>query len=172
LLAEAGYPQGFTMSVVSIPLLNIKQETEALAGELSQIGIKFKIHEDATFSEAVTDWLGGRYPAFIGTYGTLPFSIQSPELYEKKALFNVFHNPQPKILSLVAQANMLNGDAANKLYQQAEVVSLKQAIFDVLFLSDNLYFARPGKIANLQIGAAYPGADFAPDAAFFSPPSG
>jgi ABC-type transport system substrate-binding protein len=171
LMKEAGYAKGFTMSIVSTPVQDIETETEALQSELSQIGIKFKIKEDATFSEAITDWLGRKYPAFIGTYGTLPMSIQAPELYAKDATFNPFHNPQPQILSLVTKADELDGAAANKLFQQAQDVSLKEGYYDVLFDSDNLYFAQPNKIANVQIGSNFPGSEFAPDVAFFSPPA-
>jgi peptide/nickel transport system substrate-binding protein len=171
LLAAAGYPHGFTMTLVSTPVLEIETETEALASELSQVGITVKIHEDATFTEAITDWLGRKYPGFIGTYGTLPASIQAPELYAPDATFNPFHNPQPALLALINKADTLDGAAANALYQQAQVQVLKEGYYDVLFDSDDLYFAKPGKIANLQIGNQYPGSGFAPDAAFFSPAS-
>jgi hypothetical protein len=38
-----------------------------------------------------------------------------------------------------------------------------------MFYSDDIYFARPGVIANLEIGDNYPGSDFAPDAGFWTP---
>jgi ABC-type transport system substrate-binding protein len=171
LLKQAGFPKGFTMTVVSTPVENIEQETEALASQLSEVGITLKIHEDPTFASAITDWLSRKYPAFIGTFGTLPMSIEAPELFAPNATFNPFHNPQPVILPLVAKADELNGTAANKLYQKAEDQSLTQGLYDVLFLSDSLYFAKPGKISNVEVGPKYPGADFAPDVAFFTPPA-
>jgi len=169
LLAEAGYKDGFTMTIVSTPVLNIETETEAIASELSQVGITVKIHEDATFTEAVNDWLSRKYPAFVGTYGTLPMSIMAPTLFPTTAIFNPFHNPQPTILSLINKADTLDGAAAERLYEQAEADSVVGGYYDVMFYSDDIYFARPGVIANLEIGNNYPGSDFAPDAGFWAP---
>lgn len=169
LLKEAGYPRGFTMSVVSTPSDDIETEVEALASELSQVGITIKIHEDPTFSEAITDWLSRKYPAFVGTYGTLPMSIEAPQLWFPNATFNPFHNPQPVIVPLINRADKLDGSAANALYQQAERTSLVQGYYDVLFDPDELYFARPGVIANVEIGSAYPGSALGPDPAFWAP---
>jgi peptide/nickel transport system substrate-binding protein len=171
LMKEAGYAKGFTMTLVSTPAEDIEPETEALASDLSQIGIKVKIHEDATFTEAVTDWLGKKYPGFVGTFGTLPMSIEAPLLWPKTALFNPFQNSLPAINATINQADDLDGAAANKLYQKAEVDALVEGYYDVIFDSDDIYFAKPGTIGNLQIGDSFPGSDFAPDVAFFSPPS-
>jgi peptide/nickel transport system substrate-binding protein len=171
LMKEAGYPKGFTMTLVSTPAEDIEPETEALSSDLSAIGIKVKIHEDATFTEAVTDWLGKKYPGFVGTFGTLPMSIEAPLLWAKTALFNPFQNSLPTINSIINHADELDGAAADKLYEQAEVNALEEGYYDVIFDSDDIYFAKPGTIGNLQIGNSYPGSDFAPDAAFFSPPS-
>ena len=171
LLAEAGYPHGFTMTLVSTPVQDIESGTEALASELSKVGITVKIHEDATFTEAINDWLSKKYPGFIGTFGSLPMSIEAPELWPKTAIFDIFKDAvAPSILTDVNQADELGGAAANKLYQKAEDTALVEGYYDVLFDSDSIYFAQPDKIGNIQIGPKYPGTDFAPDVAFFSPP--
>jgi peptide/nickel transport system substrate-binding protein len=171
LLAEAGYPHGFTMTLVSTPVQDIENETEALSSELSKVGIKIKIHEDATFTEAIGDWLSKKYPGFIGTFGTLPMSIEAPELFPKTAIFDIFKDPiAPSILTDINQGDELGGTAANSFYQKAEDTALVEGYYDVMFDSDSIYFAQPNKIANIQIGTAFPGTDFAPDVAFWSPP--
>ena len=171
LMAEAGYPHGFVFPIVATPVQNIETTVEALSSELSQIGIKMKIHVDATFTEEIGDWLAKKYPAVLGAYGTLPMSIESPELYPKTAIFNPFKDAaNPLIFKYTNEADKLGGAAADTLYQKVEVTALKEAYEDVLFGSDSIYFAQPGKIGNLQIGKSYPGSDFAPDVAFFSPP--
>jgi peptide/nickel transport system substrate-binding protein len=171
LLADAGYPHGFTMTVPAFAGQDEEQETEALASEFSTIGVTLKIHEVASFDEWVTAFLSGKYPGGVLEYGTLPASIEASEIFTKTAIFNVFHNPLPSILSLVNRANGLDGAAANTLYQNAMKIWIQQGYADVLFDVDSVSFAKANTVSNIDIGTSYPGSDLSPDLAFWSPAS-
>ncbi len=169
LLKEAGYANGFTMTLPAFPGQNELEETEALASEFSTIGVTVKIHEVSSFDEWVTAFISGKYPGGVLLYGTLPASIESSEIFAPTGIFNVFHNPLPQILSLVDNGNKLDGAAANAQYQKAMELWIQGAYADTLFDVDNVFFARPGVVSNIQIGPTYPGSDLGPDLAFWSP---
>jgi hypothetical protein len=159
------------MTLVAFPGQDEQEETEALASEFSTIGVTVKIHEVATFDEWVTAFISGKYPGGVLLYGTLPASIESSEIFAETGIFNVFHNPLPQILSDVDQGNKLDGAAANALYKQAMEKWIVGGYADVLFDVDNVFFARPSVISNIEIGPQYPGSDLGPDLSFWSPAS-
>ncbi len=168
LMKSAGYANGFTMTLPVMPIQSEQQTTEALAGELAQIGITIKEYPVQTFGEWVTAFISGKYPGGVLEFGTLPASIESTEIFEPTGIFNVFHNPQSQILALIAKGNAAGGAESTAVYQAAFKQWLIGGYADVLFLQDGLYFARPGVVSNFDVGLNYPGTSLGPDFAFLS----
>jgi len=171
LLSEAGYPHGFTFTTIASRDLGFDPVVQAVVSQLSKIGITVKIKEDPTHNEAVVDLFNRKYPSFVWGFGALQMPVEATELFGPKALFNPFHNPEPYMVKTINKANALSGAAANKLYQQAEIFSLKQAWDIGLFEVDSINFARPGKVDQIKIGPRYPAGDLGIDIAFWSPPA-
>ncbi len=171
LMKSAGYAKGFTMTLLGVDYQGYLQETEAVVSELAKIGIHVKIKEEATFGEYATAFLSGKYAGGIIHYGTQPFSIESTAIFAKNGLFNVFKNPQPKILALVAKANSTDGKVSTADYQKAMELWIEGAYSLNLFTLDNVFIVRPGVVSNVQLGIKYPGTSSGPDFAFWSPKS-
>ncbi len=171
LLAEAGYANGFTLPMIASRDMGFDPVVQAIASQLEKVKIKVKIKEDPTHNEAVVDLFNGKYPSFVWGYGAQPMPQMATAVFGPKALFNPFHNPQPYVTAKINKANSLNGAAAEKLYQDVEIYSLKQAWTIGLFDVDAITFVRPGKIGNLQLGPKYPGGQLGLEVGYYSPPA-
>lgn len=168
LLKEAGYPNGFSMTMIASSGVGYENTTQTVASDLGKIGIKVTLKQDPTHNEAVIDLFNRKYPSFVWGNGGQDLPVQAPELYGTNALFNPFHNPQTQMVDLISKANATSGAQATKLYQQAETYEVKQA-WDLALLDDDaVVFAKPGVISNLQFGPKYPNAG-SRDIAFLSP---
>jgi peptide/nickel transport system substrate-binding protein len=103
LLAQAGYPHGFTLPVLSqagvTPLL------EVLANDYKAIGVTLKITDAGTnLSKYIQDMSSGQFAAFGIAYGALPIHIMAPDLFLSGAFWNPFHDSDQQILSMYQQA--------------------------------------------------------------------
>lgn len=169
LLKEAGYPHGFTFWTIASADEGFENTVQGVVSYLAKVGITVKIKQDPTHNEAVIDLFNRKYPSFVWGFGAQPLPSAAPELYGQNALFNPFHNSQAHMVDLLNKANATSGSKATKLYQQAETYSVEQAWNLTLFDLDTLYFAKPGTIANIQIGLPHYPAPGGPDIAFWSP---
>jgi peptide/nickel transport system substrate-binding protein len=170
LLKEAGYPHGFTFWTIASADEGFENTVQGVVGYLSKVGITVNIKQDPTHNEAVTDMFNRKYPSFVWGFGAQPMPSAAPELYGPQALFNPFHNPQSHMVDLLNQANATAGASATRIYQQAETYSVQQAWNLTLFDVDTIYFAKPGTIANIQVGLPKYPSPGGPDIAFWSPP--
>ena len=169
LLKEAGYPNGFSMTMIASSGVGYENTTQTVASDLGKIGIQVTLKQDPTHNEAVIDLFNGKYPSFVWGNGGQDLPVQAPELYGPQALFNPFHNSETEMVDLLNKANSTSGTQATKLYQQAETYQLKQAWDLALLDDDGLVFAKPGMISNLQIGLPKYPEGGSEDIAFWSP---
>lgn len=168
LLKEAGYPHGFSMTMIASSGVGYENTTQAVASYLGKVGIKVTLKQDPTHNEAVIDLFNRQYPSFVWGNGGQDLPVQAPELYGTNALFNPFHNSMAHMVDLVNQGNSVSGAQATKLYEQAETYQLQQA-WDLSLLDDDaVLFAKPGVVGNFQFGSKYPNAGSV-DEAFWSP---
>jgi peptide/nickel transport system substrate-binding protein len=129
LLAAAGYPHGFTMSMVTADYDEENLLAQALAQEWSQVGVTVKIIDDANPSAYEQAFAGGTVPAFIATYGQQPIPIEGPGLFLPSALFNPFHTASAALQSLYDQDVTASGTAATALDQKVESYLVDNAWF-------------------------------------------
>lgn len=90
LLAEAGYSKGFTISLLSPTFLGSLGDTvtQAVAQDLSAIGVKVNIVTEPTASAYDSAIGSGTEPGFELLYGGDPMSIQYGFYFAPKAPFN------------------------------------------------------------------------------------
>ena len=100
LLAEAGYPNGFTLSVVSTPFFNGDTMVQAIAGQLKSVGITLKVDSKSDVNEFISKMASAEYPAAWIGFGTLPMFVASQNLYGPSALFNAFKSTDPELTKL------------------------------------------------------------------------
>ena len=121
LLAEAGYPDGFSSTMVAFsqnpPTGDIAQ---AVVSDWQKIGVKVAISADSTGDAYVQDINSKKFPMFSYGYGYIPFFLYTQSWYLPiNNPFNPFVSDDAKLTSLVGQANAASGDAAQKLKDEA-----------------------------------------------------
>jgi len=75
LLAEAGYPQGFSVDLLSAG--NPSAQVEVIMADLAKVGVKAKL-TDQQYAAALTNWRDGKFPMFMinwGSYGIADSSL-------------------------------------------------------------------------------------------------
>ncbi len=72
LLAEAGYPHGFTMRILDMKALGFDTLAQAIAGQLQNIGIKAEPVDAANRGDYFGKLAGGKYETSILGFGGLP----------------------------------------------------------------------------------------------------
>jgi peptide/nickel transport system substrate-binding protein len=116
LLAQAGYPHGFTMSVTAVASLGDGVEmAEAVASDWAKIGVTVDIKTYANLSAAIGPFENKQIPAFMDNYDAQPMFIEASQLLAPNAgLFNIFGSIDPELTSLIATAyaSTTNGAAA------------------------------------------------------------
>ncbi|MEV7610955.1 ABC transporter substrate-binding protein [Microbacterium sp. NPDC089320] len=120
LLAEAGYPDGFTLPVVSAPFFNGDTMVQAIAGQLSEVGITVEADSKADVNEYVTKMASGEYPAAWIGFGTLPMFVESQQLYGPDALFNAFKTTDAELTALTQQLAVAPAEEVRDLSEQIE----------------------------------------------------
>lgn len=120
LLAEAGYADGFTLPVVSAPFFNGDTMVQAIAGQLSEVGITVQADSKADVNEYVTKMASGEYPAAWIGFGSLPMFVEYQQLYGPTALFNAFKSTDEELTALSEQLAVAPEDAVKELSEKVE----------------------------------------------------
>jgi peptide/nickel transport system substrate-binding protein len=119
LLADAGYADGFELTLISLPPAD--QFAQAIAGELSQVGVKVNVETHA--ADLVQAVQSGTRPAGLVLQrltGDPGQDLQNS--FDPNAFFNVHHGTAPEVTGLLQQAAQASDEnARNELYQQAAV---------------------------------------------------
>jgi ABC-type transport system substrate-binding protein len=129
LLAAAGYPHGFTISMVTADYDEENLLAQALKQEWAQIGVTVNIIDDANPSTYAAALASGTVPSFITTYGQQPIAIEGPGLFLPPAIFNPYHTSSAALQSLYAQDITASGTAATTLDQKVESYLVNNAWF-------------------------------------------
>lgn len=129
LLAEAGYPDGFTLKVVSTPFFNGDTMVQAIAGQLEKVGITLDVDSKSDVNEYVSEMASGTYPAAWIGFGTLPMFVASQNLYGPSALFNAFKTTDDQLTDLTNQLAVASGDAVKDLSEKIEARLVELAWF-------------------------------------------
>ncbi|HEY7596995.1 MAG TPA: ABC transporter substrate-binding protein [Actinophytocola sp.] len=146
LLREAGYPDGFTLPVVSFsgpsgttPLLQV------MANQLADVGVRLKISDTSDTNKYIQDMLSGRFPAYGIAFGTMPIHLMGPLLFLPNATpFNPFHSTDPKLESLYGQAAQADPDTKPGYDKQIIEQLVDQAWFVPVLFQPVSYYARQG----------------------------
>ena len=127
LLRQAGYPNGFTLPVLTQKTNNSDQWALAIAQYWEKIGVKVKMTTapdlNAYFSAAP------KTPVLFSQYGagSLPYSLEAVDWYGKGGIFNAYHT-EPWISELVAKAAAAPPEEAKRLYLDINKRAMEQAL--------------------------------------------
>lgn len=109
LLAEAGYPDGFTLKTVSTPFGNISLAGQAIAAQLEKVGIKLELDEQE-LNSYVGSVLTGQAPAAVVGLGSPPVYISATVALQPASPFNPFHTEDAQLADLYKSAAAASGD--------------------------------------------------------------
>jgi peptide/nickel transport system substrate-binding protein len=164
LLAEAGYPHGFTLPVVDYAPTQATL-TQAICGQLASVGVQCKI----TNATTVTAYLDGGFTAGKDSAAGVGWGLdtifeQGPELLLPTAEFNPYHTASSPLETLWTEAAATTGANEAKLDQEVEQYVIQQAWFVPVTTASLFYYYRPA-IGGVSGNAGNP----LPDLVWFHP---
>ena len=160
LLAEAGYPDGFTLDMGSTPLF---QTTNALvAQQLADIGITVK-YDEAPTPQWYSDMLAGKHPAEWMSLGQEPDWMQITSLIAPDAPWNPLHSQDPQVDEYINTIQMGTQDEADQATKDLNAYLVEQAWFAPFFRVELPYAVDANTTVEFWPTNAYPSIfDFAP----------
>lgn len=145
MLAAAGYPNGFNLPVVTTSFFGISNVDQAIASQLSKVGVNLKLTTQSIVNQYVQDMVAAKYPAAGIGYGCQPIYLEGPGLFlPSAATFNPFKSADPSLQPLYAKAAAANDADRAAIDRQIEQRLVQQAWFLPVALSPVFYFTRPG----------------------------
>lgn len=145
LLREAGYPNGFTLPVVShsgtTPLL------EVMADQYNAIGVRMEITDRGSNQDKYgQDLQSAKFPAFGMNFGTHPSLLLAagPHMFQPEgAFFNPFRSSDPQLTSLYQQTAAAAPAEREQLERQIVSRLVELAWFVPVLFKPVSFYARP-----------------------------
>jgi len=153
LLREAGYPNGFHLTILSSPVFGLDNVSQAIASDLQKVGVTLTLSEATNGAAYISDATSKHYPVIAMYYGGLPMTLETATLLEPDAEpFNPFHSTDATMLALAQQAGQASSEAAQaQTYQKLQQRVVNVAWFLPVLRSDEIMVANP-KLRGLTIG--------------------
>ncbi len=145
LLAQAGYPHGFTMSLEYAALESQTQEmVQAFAQEMSAIGVTVQLKAEPTITALASDLSAQKYSAVSLEWGGQPMFLQVGECWLPTSVLNPFHAATSSFVSEFdaaagAPASQVSADMA-----RLAAVTVEDAYTVPIVQIQSVEFASPG----------------------------
>lgn len=127
LLVEAGYPDGFTLPVLSVPLAGLDKLTQAVGGQLAEVEVTLEVTSKATPPDYFTAMVSGEFPAAVIGYGLANMNTLYAGLVNPAGPFNWFKTPDPELDELYTQYWVADEKSGVALQQQINERLVDQA---------------------------------------------
>ncbi|MDR0365648.1 MAG: ABC transporter substrate-binding protein [Bifidobacteriaceae bacterium] len=129
LLAEAGYADGLQIPTLSTPFASGDLVTQAIAGQLSEVGIELVVQSVADANEFFNLMATGEAPAAWIGFGSMPMYLEGVNLFMPGALFNPFQTEDAQLTALYDQLTVAAPDEVEGIAQQIETRLVEMAWF-------------------------------------------
>ncbi|MFI5623327.1 ABC transporter substrate-binding protein [Nocardioides sp. NPDC051685] len=103
LLAEAGYPNGFTIKAVTVPLMGLDKVVEVIGGDLAKVGVTVKIISKPTVNDFFTEMVSGEVPTAALGYGLYNANSLYAGYVAEQGPFNPFHTTDAELTKLYTE---------------------------------------------------------------------
>ncbi|MGW6921611.1 ABC transporter substrate-binding protein [Streptomyces sp. NPDC054950] len=165
LLKEAGYADGFELPVLAATFVGFDTMAQAIAGQLSKVGIKVKVNAVTSITSFVENQTNKKYPAVSGGFTEEPMYLEGLDLFMPGSkVFNGFGSTSPELTTLFDQAAAAEPAERAELDRQMQEYLVKNAWFAPVAFTPVNYYVRPG-IGGVKVSA---GAPFASPLAFYA----
>lgn len=141
LLAEAGYPNGFTMSIVSPTYRGATGDpvVQAVAKNLEEVGVEVESVAKGTEADWAQTSLTGKYTATEAPFPVWQnFGTFYQGVFAGNGGFNPFGFEDPQLDDLINRANSAPEDEAASLFQDASKRVLEQAYMIPVFTKPDI----------------------------------
>jgi peptide/nickel transport system substrate-binding protein len=153
LLTQAGYPNGFTLTVDSLNEFGLSTLTTAMAGQLAQIGVTLNINVAATIGTYVSNSLSKNFDTMAMYYGGLPmYVIYQQVLAANSGLFNPYQIDNQTLDTLAAAGAPLDTSSRLQVWKQMQDAIVNQAVeLPVLYIDET--FVTTNNLKGFSVGA-------------------
>jgi peptide/nickel transport system substrate-binding protein len=145
LLAQAGYPNGFTMTLEYAALESQTQEmVQAFAQQMSAIGVTVKLKAEPTITALASDLTTLKYAAVSLEWGGQPMFLQVGECWLPTSVLNPFHAAEPSFVSQFDAASAAPASQVNADMATLAKVTVQDAYTVPIVAIQSVEFASPG----------------------------
>jgi peptide/nickel transport system substrate-binding protein len=140
LLTAAGYPNGFTMTVLdrsSIP--NEDAMLQAVASQLAEIGVKLKLKPESTTGAWVGDLVSKKYPATGQNTSGKPAVLQLPYIFLPGGIMNPFNATDAAVQAAEDKLLTASSDQEQALATAAMKTTMEQAQMVPVVATDDIF---------------------------------
>lgn len=144
LLAEAGYPDGFT---VTMPDFAGFADIQTIAyQQLTDVGITVQTQPVAA-DQVISALLSGEFPMFLFSWGSSNSWQDILKLVQPTAPWNMYGNSTPELDALIAEAQTTGTDEA---FQAVSEYLVDEAWFAPWYVQNNVYISSPDVAVTMQ----------------------
>lgn len=155
LLSEAGYANGFEVTIPDLSPLFGSEIFAAVIQQLAEVGITVKL-DTKGIPDLVQGSLAGKYAMAIAGGGMgSDWSVISTN-YLPTSLFNPLHSEDPKLNEALAAVRTTTGDDQKTAYQDVNKFLVENAWAVPFFRDDTVYANTDDVTAELQFGNLVP----------------
>lgn len=164
LMAESGYPDGFSMTLLSqTPLDNQSLITQTAISHLGEIGVEVTLEVASAVPDFIQKAGSKQYGAIIWPI-TGDTASDYAQTFTVPGFMNAFGVTDSELDDLVGQAIVATGDEKTALEEQVTERSNELAWFLPLVATNNVYYVSPD-VTNVRVSALNPNpVPVAPDA--------
>jgi peptide/nickel transport system substrate-binding protein len=154
LLAQAGYPKGFVLPVLSVPVAD--PQLAAIARYLKTVGVQVQIH-DVPPASLPNEIARPRFPALMFSYSWQDAFQDSQAMVLPGGFFNPFGSSDRVVTSLWQQAAQTSDHAsARRLFQAESARIVDLAWFLVIGYDKTVYWVNPRRVGGVHATPAQP----------------
>jgi peptide/nickel transport system substrate-binding protein len=147
LMAEAGYPNGFTLELPTMAGQNFETLMPYVTQQLAKINIKVK-QVPLTGANAIGDLLSGKFPVVLWQLGNLGNSaLQIYIESTPEGWWNLLHQPDQYVDSRWTQIKTADPAEAAKLQKEINQYQVDQAWFAPMVYMGTNYAYNPAKVS-------------------------
>lgn len=140
LLADAGYPDGFSFGhIYQSAVPTDTNVTQAIAGQLAEIGITMELKAEPDFGAWIDDFVSGQYGSTIFGGVALPMYLQSQFFWTPQAIMNPNQVDDPEVVAAFNAIAEASPEDAAAAAQAMNRLVLEQAYTIPVYYQHTIY---------------------------------
>ncbi|MEV3992652.1 ABC transporter substrate-binding protein [Streptomyces sp. NPDC049837] len=156
LLAEAGYPNGFSLKMETQGFFGIDLVTQAVVQQWKQIGVNADVTTDTSVGQWLASATSKKYPALgFGYGGATTYALSLDWMLPHATAFNPFATSDPELTRMLSEAAAAPADRRPALYQDVMRYVVDQAWFVSVLRMDGLYAYNGKKLTGFTAAPSY-----------------